>query len=128
MAFDEHDSAPNKTPCPDDTGIYRADEATRFKPGRSGNPGGRPKGARSKLSEAFLTALLEDFEEHGAETIAVVRRNDPATYVRVIAGLLPREVALDTTTRFESDEALDAEIDRLMVLLGYIMAKGDATS
>src|SRR5215475_7651156 len=32
--------------------MARADEATRFKPSQSGNPKGRPKGSRHKLSEA----------------------------------------------------------------------------
>ena len=34
-----------------------------FVPGQSGNPAGRPKGARSKLGETFLKALAEDFDE-----------------------------------------------------------------
>ena len=43
---------------------------TPWQPGQSGNPSGRPKGARSKLSEGFLNALQADFEQHGPDVIA----------------------------------------------------------
>ncbi len=63
-------------------------------PFAKGNPGGpgRPKGARSKLAEVFLTAVLKDFETNGVKAIEKVRQNDPSTYVRVIASILPKEV------------------------------------
>jgi Family of unknown function (DUF5681) len=41
---------------PENTGPQQAD--TRFKPGRSGNPSGRPKGARHRTTVA-IEALLE---------------------------------------------------------------------
>ena len=59
-----------------------------FKPGE----GGRPKGSRNKLGEAFLLAMAEDFAEHGVETIKMARLEDPVSYVKVVAGLLPKEV------------------------------------
>lgn len=61
--------------------------ATRFQPG---NPG-RPKGSRNKLGEAFIEALYDDFEKHGATTIAIARRTDPVQYLKVIASIVPRE-------------------------------------
>jgi hypothetical protein len=71
----------------------------KWKPGQSGNPGGRPKGARSKLSEAFLEALLEDFEKAseedaslGAKAIAAMRAEKPNEYARMIASILAKEV------------------------------------
>jgi hypothetical protein len=33
--------------------VPEENEATRFKPGQSGNPKGRPRGSRHKISEAF---------------------------------------------------------------------------
>jgi Family of unknown function (DUF5681) len=54
--------------------MVRPDEATRFKPGQSGNPKGRPKGSRHKLSEAALRDLCADFEVGGAEAIERCRR------------------------------------------------------
>lgn len=64
----------------------------RFKKGQSGNPAGRPRGARNKLSEQFIAALAEDFASHGAEVIARVRTERPDQYLRVIAAILPKEV------------------------------------
>lgn len=64
----------------------------RFKPGTSGNPAGRPKGARSRLGEQFVQCLADDFEVHGASVIERVRTTDPTAYIKVISSVLPREV------------------------------------
>lgn len=39
--------------APENTGAIK-DELGRFLPGVSGNPAGKPKGARTKLGEQFL--------------------------------------------------------------------------
>lgn len=62
-----------------------------WKPGQSGNPSGRPKGARSKLSELTLQKLLADFEVHGDDAIDEVRTKNPAAYLAAIVNLLPRQ-------------------------------------
>ena len=63
-----------------------------YKPGQSGNPAGRPKGARSKLGESFIKELLADFEANGVEAIRTVRTKKPSDYVKVIASILPKEI------------------------------------
>ncbi len=80
-----------------------------FKPRQSGNPAGRTKGARNKLGETFLKALHADFAEHGVTAIQATRTLDPAAYVRVIAGLLPKELKVDGLSDL-TDEQLDARI------------------
>src|SRR6478735_2642876 len=46
-----------------------------FRPGQSGNPRGRPKGARNKLGEEFLAELYNDFEANGKQqSSACVRK------------------------------------------------------
>jgi hypothetical protein len=62
-----------------------------WKPGESGNPAGRPKGARNKINEDFLDALQVDFEQHGPTVIARVRQTMPHIYLKVVASLLPKE-------------------------------------
>lgn len=65
---------------------------TRFKPGQSGNPAGRPKGARGKLDQAFVEALYEDFKTGGAEAIRKCRDEKPDVYLNVIAKVVPKQV------------------------------------
>jgi hypothetical protein len=72
------------------------DEKGRFVTGNSG--GGRPKGARAKLGEAFLSAMQESFAKDGAATIETVRLEKPDQYLKVVASILPKELDLGDET------------------------------
>jgi len=74
---------------------------TPFKPGQSGNPKGRPKGARNRLSTQFLEALEADFNRFGPQAITLMRERKPDIYIRVVAGLLPKEANINV----EANEA-----------------------
>lgn len=66
-------------------------EATRFKPGQSGNPGAVPR-SRDKLTRAFANALAADFEKHGVQAIEDARTADPVKYVQIVASLMPKQI------------------------------------
>jgi len=50
---------------------------------------------RNKFSEEFVTDFMADWQEHGTSVLAQVRMNDPATYLRVAAVLVPKEMRLE---------------------------------
>jgi hypothetical protein len=79
-------------------------EDTQFKPGNK--LGGRKKGSRSKLGEAFLSAMHADFEAHGSEVIEKVRVEKPDAYLKVVASILPKElnVKVDPIEELTDDE------------------------
>lgn len=64
----------------------------KWKPGQSGNPAGRPKGARSILQEDFFRALQSEFEKHGVAVLTKMREEKPADFAKMIAGLMTKEV------------------------------------
>lgn len=90
------------------------DERGRFKTGNIG--GGRPKGSRNKLSDVLLSVIVDDFVEYGADAVARLRERDPATYLRLVASLVPREliVAREEAPAMDYAELTDAEVVRLL--------------
>lgn len=88
--------------------------ATRFGPD---NPGrAKQKGARDRLSAAFLTAFAGDFEVNGLAVIEKVRDADPSTYLRIAAAIIPKEVQVSDPLENWSDEMLEAAITVLNAL------------
>jgi hypothetical protein len=85
-----------------------------WKPGTSGNPAGRPRGSRNKLSEDFVAALYDDFQAHGAAAIAACRAEKPDVYVRVIAGLLPKDMTFKV---HQLDDLTDDQLMRKLAAL-----------
>ena len=87
-----------------------------FVPGQSGNPAGRPKGSRHRISEAFVAALCEDFQAHGVAVIARVRTEKPDQYLKVIASILPKDLNLKTTDDTFADIS-DERLEQMIQML-----------
>src|SRR6516225_11029182 len=90
-----------------------------WQPGGSGNPAGRLRGSRNKLSEEVICALLRDFRKHGEKAIAKVRREQPGVYLRCLTLLIPREHKVEhrNVIKSLSDEELEAMIEYLKTSL-----------
>ena len=79
--------------------------ATRFS---ADNPGrAKQKGARDRLSAAFLTDFAADYDANGKAVIETVRGQDPVAYMRIAASLLPKQIEItedNELARFSDDE------------------------
>jgi SepF-like predicted cell division protein (DUF552 family) len=73
--------------------------------------GGRVKGVRNKISQAFLEALSKDFDEHGEAAIKIMRVEKPTEYCKVIASILPKEFEITENKLVEMD---DSELDAII--------------
>jgi hypothetical protein len=61
-------------------------------PGQSGNPAGRPIGARGRFSQQFVEDMRASWERHGAAVMDRVATEYPDRYLGIAAHLVPKEV------------------------------------
>jgi hypothetical protein len=92
----------------------------RFAPGYSGNPGGSPEATRRAFNKRFLLDLAEDWQQHGREVFKRVRRESPASYLKICAMLVAKEVKLVHSTsaiKELTDEELEQTIQAIRAML-----------
>ncbi len=89
------------TPINENAVVKRTKKDTQFKPG---NPG-KPKGTRNKLSNKFIEALYEKFEEK-KDIIMQELYKDPVEYCKILAKLVPKQIEIGEMNQFSdmSDE------------------------
>ena len=90
-----------------------------FKPGVSGNPHGNRHRTRHLLNQEFMQALLLHFRQHGKKAIEKVAREQPASYLKILALLVPREHKVEHRNLIKelSDEQLEAMVEYLKTSL-----------
>ncbi len=92
----------------DETGKPDQDQKTgRFVNGNSGGPG-RPKGSgRKELARAFIEDMQKAWEAKGAEVLANVIESDPATFLRSMVAIMPKELDVNVN---RYDEMTDDQL------------------
>lgn len=84
---------------PSDTPLRRGTTATR-----KAKSSAQSKALAAKKQEtAFVDALSVDFTRHGASAISRLREDDPVTYMKLCASVLPKAVidSIDPLDSFE---------------------------
>ena len=81
--------------------------------------GGSPEATRRAFNKRFLLDLAEDWQQHGREVFKRVRRESPASYLKVCALLVPREMKLEHSggVKAMSDEQLERAIEVIEELI-----------
>lgn len=86
-----------------------------FKPGQSGNPAGRPVGARVKLAEDFIADLAAEWSARG--TVALTELS-PDKLVDAVLKLLPKDVNVTV----KEPELSEAELYERVATLQSVLA------
>ena len=67
---------------------------TRWPPGQSGNPAGKPPGTRTAFSQGFVRDFALVWAEEGLEAVRKVAKKSPEAFVAIAARICPNDVRL----------------------------------
>lgn len=66
-----------------------------WKKGQSGNPMGRPAGARQRIAEKLIADIAEIWEACGIEVLKRLAVEEPAKLATIAYGLVPKDIFLN---------------------------------
>src|SRR5262249_37538338 len=91
-----------------------------------GNPGGSPEATRRAFNKRFLLDLAKDWQQHGREVFKRVRRESPASYLKVCPMLVPKELKFDHSGGVKA--MTDEQLERSIELIKELIAQRDAAA
>ena len=74
--------------------LAKVGKPTRWPPGKSGNPAGKPPGARTAFSQGFIRDFALVWAEEGLEAVRKVAKKSPEAFVAIAARICPNDVRL----------------------------------
>ena len=81
-----------------------------FKPGQSGNPLGRQRGTRIRITEAFLNDFFDAWRQSGVKALRRLATYQPDKFCALAASLLPRKFEIGQPLNDVDDIELAAMI------------------
>lgn len=89
-----------------------------FKPGKSGNPGGRPKGIGNKSTEKLREAVKKLLEDNINNIVDDLKELDPKqrldTWVKLLEFALPKLQRVESTNTIDLSNLSDSDVDELI--------------
>jgi hypothetical protein len=84
---------------------------------------GRPRGARCKLSDAFLDDIYQDWLKHGIQVIEEVRESRPSDYLKICALLIRGSSEFKSISDTIYSDAIAELIEERRILAQSMIAK-----
>ena len=74
--------------------LAKVGKPTRWPPGKSGNPAGKPPGTRTAFSQGFVRDFALVWAEEGLEAVRKVAKKSPEAFEAIAARICPNDVRL----------------------------------
>jgi hypothetical protein len=95
-----------------------------FAKGNAANPNGRPRHSRERFTKGFMDDLWNTWQKQGKPCLDKLAKTDPATFVRVCASLIPKEVKLEASSPLS--DLSEAELSALVMAAQRAVAQAEA--